>query len=609
MNDPENETKLRDSWKIQSGNRELDQLLRGGFLIPKTSADPGTPHDLRAEGLLVLIRGSAGTGKSTLAMQIARDAKLEVEPSADLYRHYCTLEQEKAKVEWCGGIPFEKTVAVNCPEKVNALPVGRIESLVPPLPFTEIADLIKSMHDGWESAVLNRKKLGGAVIVLDDLSVMTRDERREVRFAQFAETLRQFPGLAVIVYEPCDGEAEILDHRADVVIELEKIHLRRPVPYTIHRLHIRKTRYQQAVIGWHQYKFAGGILEILPSIHYQVHRPRMNEHKIQSAVKPTKPAEPDYDGESSLVERLVGRVDDGHCLALFGPRGSFKTQLSLDFLCAREPEDGSRFKSQSLLISLEVGGSELNVQCPFAKKRATKCNRKWCRLCNTKGLYGYHQPPGCITSAEFLHHIRNALTQHEWISRLAFWDITQLDHRFPLLKHDPLFLPAFLEMLRGKDKAETNDPTTGAAGTLDRKVKSLFMGAGNAKYTKAFAAIADNVIFCWRWEPLEPGKFVKRIKDRSGMKSPNRDIPNIYSHYEKLNFNVGSSPDFLLLYVDRTEGKFRQPNKVLYAVPIAGAKFPAETKPTILHIDPSQLSGQNDVTRRIDKINQLQGVE
>jgi len=31
-----------------------------------------------------------------------------------------------------------------------------------------------------------------------------------------------------------------------------------------------------------------------------------------------------------------------------------------------------------------------------------------------------------------------------------------------------------------------------------KKIKSLFMGAGNAQYIAAASAMADNVIFCWR---------------------------------------------------------------------------------------------------------------
>ncbi|MCL4205615.1 MAG: DUF2075 domain-containing protein [Pirellulaceae bacterium] len=62
----------------------LDRLLRGGFRLP---------HD-PASGLVVLIRGKPGTGKSTLALQLLD--LLETDGA----KKYLTLEQSKTDVQY-----------------------------------------------------------------------------------------------------------------------------------------------------------------------------------------------------------------------------------------------------------------------------------------------------------------------------------------------------------------------------------------------------------------------------------------------------------------------------------------------------------------------------
>ena len=62
----------------------MTRLLRGGFALP---------HDQDA-GLVVLIRGKAGTGKSTLALQLLNQFESQA------HRYYCTLEQSEEDVKF-----------------------------------------------------------------------------------------------------------------------------------------------------------------------------------------------------------------------------------------------------------------------------------------------------------------------------------------------------------------------------------------------------------------------------------------------------------------------------------------------------------------------------
>jgi hypothetical protein len=101
--------------------------------------------------------------------------------------------------------------------------------------------------------------------------------------------------------------------------------------------------------------------------------------------------------------------------------------------------------------------------------------------------------------------------------------LTQLDYRFPFFADDSMFLPAMMDMLK-KDG-----------------ISSLFIGAGNASYTPAMSAMADNVIFCWR--DLE-------------RPSENQDSGE-------------SGQERLMLYVDRTEGQLGSEGKALFSIPVS----------------------------------------
>ncbi|MEQ8221984.1 MAG: zinc ribbon domain-containing protein, partial [Candidatus Eremiobacterota bacterium] len=96
-----------------------------------------------------------------------------------------------------------------------------------------------------------------------------------------------------------------------------------------------------------------------------------------------------------------------------------------------------------------------------------------------------HIRPGIISPEEFFYYLQRRIDEHESrtnkkITRLAFWDLTQIDYRFPMFLNNPMFLSTLVEF--GKE----------------RNIAMCIMGAGNSKLTPSASAIADNVIFCWR---------------------------------------------------------------------------------------------------------------
>ena len=75
--------------KVEINDPTLTKLLRGGLVLP---------HE-QERGLIVLLKGKAGTGKSTLALQILdqiKSIKIEENDTKKVEKKiYCTLEQSK----------------------------------------------------------------------------------------------------------------------------------------------------------------------------------------------------------------------------------------------------------------------------------------------------------------------------------------------------------------------------------------------------------------------------------------------------------------------------------------------------------------------------------
>ncbi|NIA30894.1 MAG: hypothetical protein GWP06_13390 [Actinobacteria bacterium] len=126
-------------------------------------------------------------------------------------------------------------------------------------------------------------------------------------------------------------------------------------------------------------------------------------------------------------------------------------------------------------------------------------------------------------------------------------------------------------------------------------LKSVFMGAGNAHYTAAASAMADNVVFCWR--------------DRLNKKDDSKN-----STVQKKNDSKNSTDqekEFLMVYVDRTAGRIGREGRALYKLEIEGnkVKLPESRKKLDRSICRADEASEFDVTSEtVTRIIQLQGV-
>ena len=659
----------------------FDTLLRNRLCLPPDAS--GKTH----HGLSILIRGEAGTGKTTLALQLAYH--LTCKAQADLDQGlYCSLEQDAHslrhklasmfihQIKHCLDMEEEKPasssqVVTNLWNKFypkiqellrqnGTLPLSEAETLTSqaekhfkknkgfPLRFDQHIEQVSGASlplfaGNLEHGMSIVSKLAGEdemwpLLVVDGLATVPASQRRVLGLDRLFDLVKQKSKVGVIIYEPTEeAEEQNLDHLADMVIELREHPLEGSIEYLVNEMHILKARYQDPARGWHQYKIRNWGLEFFPSIHFQVQMPAYMPRTYANSLAPLTRIEkapkdlnknPDTQ-EGSILEGLTGGMENGSITALFGSRGSFKSHLCTDFLTA-----GARKRKEGLFISLIDNFSNLdkNMLCPRLQCKTGECPKTE-DPCH-KFIHLFHQRPGCITPAEFLYYIKKRLDVKPgkgtgMLDRLVFWDLTQLDYRFPMLVEDSMFIPALLDTFKFKttapDEIARTAPETEKKGKVPepRPLRSVIMGAGNAKYTRAVSAMADNVLYCWRdtrraaSDQTTDAASVRRDNKKANAPRPKSDKsvygkPNAIAVAKATDISprdLAKFDTYLLVYVDRRERHHEMGRNSLYAFPLVNdqLKLPAhEWISDHFSTEPSRfvLSGDN-----IKKIQQQQGLE
>ena len=371
-------------------------------------------------------------------------------------------------------------------------------------------------------------------VVLDGLNILTDQEKKVLNLNQIIKTLKKKVFFSILVYDGNTDRDLYQDYLADMVIELRGEEKIQPVHYFLHDLQISKSRFQSAAYGWHQYKIREFGLQVYKSVHFHLHINKYMDNqltdsfqaityspKIEIAKTKGKNKTNTERIFNTSIEKILNAPIPGSFTVILGPRATFKTALTLKFLynsaVVKDEENKDTKDGDSLLVSVvdNLGTLHNACKCPRSKldKEEIRVKRN-CKLCH-EHFYIFHLRPGCITPDEFFHYLECRIKEHKSIcrkdiTRLAFWDLTQLEYRFPLFLSDSMFLPGLIGF--GKKN----------------KIAMIVMGAGNSALTPAASAVADNVIFTWRDE---------------NKKEKNNGV--------------------LAVYVDRCEGKLGQEGKEL----------------------------------------------
>ena len=680
-------------------DKVLSMLFRTGLQLPND----------KTSGLVILIRGKPGTGKSTLALQLldllncgAQKKYLTLEQSTFDLNHKLNLMRVSRALDYAQATNYETPETFNydvsrfveilgsldaqsrknCEKRIKKYNSNK-SNLLPIYgePNPDQRDATSDLQDDltalltirdeegnkrsvWsdEISMLDRAAEGGQhgdegplrsagnrliqalhllgpifqneshvdrtarpLFVVDGLSLFSTAEREAFELQRLVDELRRYCQVGILVYEPNADETTSLDHQADMVIQLSTRNIEKPLAYLIYELQIVKARYQEAALGSHQFKIRGSGLKIFPSLHFHVHHYNYMELELKRSsgemwkppMLPEEVESQQIPEETSLID-MVSNPQDGESVVLLGSRNSFKTQLCLDFLargdwgCPIENASDESVKhkddvGEGLLISLidNAPTIERGLFCPWRKSRFGFEACEKCQLFSLKNSRAFCQRPGCITPSEFFYYLRERIDRVQepenlsWGRRVVFWDLTQMDYRFPLFRADKMLLPAMMDMFK----------TTG--------FRSLFMGAGNAENTPGASAMADHVLFCWRsgFVPTDISGKADTASAKKKTASAKKKTASAKEGEPWADKDAATGVSSLMLYVDRASAAAGRSGKALYCIPVNKKdKLWIPTSQEILErtcrisIRLVRESSERDA-EEIDRITRMQGVQ
>jgi len=419
------------------------------------------------------------------------------------------------------------------------------------------------------NSIEDEKNILFPCVVLDGLNILNDQEKRMINLNHVIKVLKKKAFFSVLIYDGIETENMFQEYLADMVIDLRGEEKQNAIKYFLNDLQISKSRFQSTANGWHQYKIRDFGIQVFKSLHFHIHQNNYMDSRILQSYNPMSKLKHSDDkqfdeSDRFNIERILNNPTPGSFTVLLGPRAAFKTKLSLSFLYGKN-ENAKDKDGDSLLVSLvdNLGVLQNSCSCQFeeAISHKKKCNNKEdcnheCHKCHDN-FYIFHIRPGCITPDEFFYYLEQRIKDHSTrtnngrkITRLVFWDLTQLEYRFPLFLDNPMFLPGLVEF--GKRN----------------NIAMCIMGAGNSKLTLSASAIADNVVFCWRdsIKPIESNNT--KVKKKSEPKSS--EAYKLLTEFESQNTtnkNLGCK-EYLAIYVDRCEGLLGGAGRELTFLPI-----------------------------------------
>jgi KaiC/GvpD/RAD55 family RecA-like ATPase len=463
----------------------FDELFEGGLKIPKAGLDPP---------LIVLLTGTPGTGKSTLALELcyrlANPDPLAQGSQKALSSIYLTTEGHlKWTIEHAKNFNWDPNNSIFGDNADHLVQIRELKSSEDLQRFVEAIGgaegvlsraarlfglgAFKEMPAPSSAAVSGKKKTD--VIVLDNLNTVRPNPRLWFPFVNDL-TQRGFR-LFVLVLDTDQGgtsrhaaAAKAWGYLADVVIHMDRQY---PVGYMIRTIEILKARYQRHVYGQHQMKILNGIkaerpyaariarehpyrseggIFIFPSMHLALSR-----RKTIVSPPPDRLPTP----FPPLDELLGGGFLTGRCVALAGSRGTHKSRLAFAQVLKTLADDP---RSRALVISLhEDEGSVLKELSDIessdttrghggpraADKRASPFVRK---AVDSGRLELSYYPAGFIAPEEFFHRVQLSIARHRKAAPnermlLVFNSLDLLHSHFPLCALHRIFVPALVELL------------------------------------------------------------------------------------------------------------------------------------------------------------------
>jgi KaiC/GvpD/RAD55 family RecA-like ATPase len=614
----EEPNRIRNSRYIPTKVPGLDQLLRGGIRLPYFSNGSDSAIG-KVDNIVILIKGRAGTGKTTLATQIMlgvydymhsigiivqqtenpsckkdgnwikripviRQKFMEIlgkKHAPIIYTCEQTADEFKAFIErfkYTDESDDNKLYALSSNLNIEAINCFSLEEDKKEGTGSSSTISYTKWKDNLEKFLYEKQdeNVPYPVVIVDGFNSFPDAARQTLDTQKIIRKLRDKAAISIVVYEDDTSHHENLNYLADIVISLYGEEEQRNPRYYINSLMIEKSRFQQSVLGKHQYKIRSNGFEVFPSLHYRTHRLDKLQDSLQKSNISIKPAKQqdinngsfsvhkdkcealvnvyrsscvackyyfdqkgiDFELNSdppnpikndnlriSLIEHILHAekgIKHGSSIAVLGPRHTFKLQSTLDFIRV-----GSLNGEAGLIITLLDSDEHLKKDRESLCGWLCKASKPNCTDCY-ENVYVLHLRPGCITPEEFMSILEKRLIEgakaKKPIRRILIWDIVHLESRFPFFANDPLFLPALIDYLR-----------------YNWAITIVFVGPSNSPMANQVTSLVSNLIFTWRDSLKSGNDFDDKI---------NQDIIKILEHIR----NDSQKNDFYSFYASSVEG-------------------------------------------------------
>lgn len=411
----------------------LDQLLNCDQYGLRWSKD---------EDLLIVIRGQRGIGKVDLAMMIMNGIA-ETSKSAELPRFY-SLEKNAVRLTEQYGRNFNLTQEQL--EKIFPCVDGKSPTYQGQR-MARFSDIIGQLDKDIRSKV--------PCIVIDGFSSLTQQEMDRIPLAALECKLRQKATVAILLF---GSNMDNVPTGADIAIDMRRsVNLAHN--YTFTELQISKSLFQDTTHGWHQYKhLPNGKIKVYPSVHKLLSMDDPLSYSIeQSFEDPLRYMASELHWPSveqvgncptlgsvlSCQRRQPTNANTSDITAIIGPQNTFKRRLA-----AHRILDSLRNREHVLVVLLnEARAGFLNLLQSIDKQN---------RYAHNGYLHFWQLPMGCIGPDQFV----NIVSQHiDDVKKqccnaklhVCLIDVESLDHAFPRLQGETLFLPALASHCRAKD--------------------------------------------------------------------------------------------------------------------------------------------------------------
>lgn len=394
------------------------------------------------------------------------------------------------------------------------------------------------------------------------------DKINKADISSLVEALQQFDVSIVVLRDDVEFPME----EAGMVIDMYTTN-DNPNKYLLHYMSIYKSRFQSTVLGQHQYKRRDFGIEVYPSLHlycqerrylqralvythsdvisetYQQYLEKYKDSKEEHSYKkyldeikdisegyfnalspsayknisihkaldtifinPIKQVGGPGDTESKLmkIENDFLYGNNGGITAIIGDPNTFKRYITFGsaFSSAYKKED-----TLLLLLNKDSKIARRRLQCPA---RTYKNCDSLCKECY-RYLHFMNIKLGCITPEEFLYYLFQQIETkfyHSEIKRIIVDDLQIVEHCFPFLYNDPLFIPALIDECR------------------EKKIALYIMCDKSSKLVDGLRALADNVVCTDRDDKGNLELIVERYSGYSA--KPSKIFSGIIRNPERL---------------------------------------------------------------------------